>query len=97
MKVWAGDPIVISEKSKRSELWLGSEKTQGSMVTRGRHTLGVQEVADRDGVATLGLHNVGVEDSIAVVTDPSVRAPHVLLAKVLNLGLDGNRSLRCEE
>lgn len=66
------------------------------MVTRGRHTLGVQEVADRDGVAALGSHNIGVEDGIEVVTDPSVGASHVLLPKLLNLGLDGNRCLRCE-
>ena len=86
---------MISEKSKTSELWLGTPHSY--MVTRGKRTLGVQEITDRDGVAPLRSHNVGVEDGITVVTDPSVRAPHILLAKLLNLGLDGNRSLRYEE
>lgn len=44
-------------------------------------------------MAALRTHDVGVENSITVVADASVRAPHVLLPNLVNLGLDGNRSL----
>lgn len=47
-------------------------------------------------MAALRTHDVGVEDGVAVVPNPSVRRAHVLLAKLLDLGLDGNRSLSAE-
>ena len=55
-------------------------------------TLSVEEVANRDGVTVLSL-DVGVEDGIKVVSDLSTSAAHVLLAKVMDLGLDGGGGL----
>ena len=94
LNVWGGVPMVISEKSIRMNI---SASCLPVMERRGaKRTLRVHEVADGDGVAALRAHDVGVEDGVAVVPNPSVRRAHVLLAKLLDLGLDGNRSLSTE-
>lgn len=86
--------MVISEKSIRMNI---SASCLPVTENRGaKRTLRVHEVADGDGVAALRAHDVGVEDGVAVVPNPSVRRAHVLLAKLLDLGLDGNRSLSTE-
>jgi hypothetical protein len=54
-------------------------------------TLGVHEVGDRDGVATLNTGNVGSESVISGVL--GARSTHVLLAQALEVVLDRVHSL----
>ena len=54
-------------------------------------TLGVHEVGDRDGVATLNTRNVGSESVIGGVL--GARSTHVLLAEALEVILNRVHSL----